>query len=311
MDASPPGAAPDRTYRQQYLFAFVPQGELVSHVRSEALPAEAARLPAILEAWKGLQPRVEEIARREAGEADRVEVQPLPAEIADQVAGYAAAPQFRPGVWKLPIRFGMVEVDRLVAAQRHVNLDFVEALAARLPPRPTPSEVAAVCLAPQSQPDAVRHLELAAHTHAFSSANSDLRFLGSFQRPARARDGDLLPAGGVPAAALVSFIGYGSAGVNVFEAGGRIVLANGFHRVFALRRLGVRRVPAVIQMVRDPELEFPPAVVQLPREYLLQAPRPVLMRDFLDPAYSIELRIRARFKMVLVDIQLGQHDLPT
>jgi hypothetical protein len=84
-----------------------------------------------------------------------------------------------------------------------------------------------------------------------------------------AEDLDHAVSGGLPAAAIIAFVGYGGAPVNVLKVGSRIVLNNGFHRVYTLRRLGVKEIPVVVQHVSNPQLEFPPQVGGLPKEYLL------------------------------------------
>ena len=65
---------------------------------------------------------------------------------------------------------------------------------------------------------------------------------------------------------MIAFVGYGGAPINVFMCGNRVVLINGFHRVFALRSIGVTEIPVVIQQVTNPQLEFPPQVAGLPRD---------------------------------------------
>jgi hypothetical protein len=116
--------------------------------------------------------------------------------------------------------------------------------------------------------------------------------------------------GGLPAAAIISFVGYGAASVNVIAAEGRVVLNNGFHRVYALRSMGVTHIPVVVQFSQNPALDFPPHVAGLPKEYLLGAGRPVLMKDFFESDFAITLRIRDRLKVITVGVNLGQHDVP-
>jgi hypothetical protein len=111
-------------------------------------------------------------------------------------------------------------------------------------------------------------------------------------------------------AAVIAFVGYGGSPINVIAANGRLVLNNGFHRVYALRSLGVTHIPVVIQQATNVRLEFPPAVAGLPREYLLGTPRPVLMKDFFHDDFCISLRVRDRLKVVTVGINLGQHEIP-
>jgi hypothetical protein len=214
------------------------------------------------------------------------------------VRRYAADTLFRRSFVGLPISFGIVEIDKLVAAQRTVNLDYVARLRKQFPEKPSLAELLEICVAPTRPMDSVQHLEVAPNVHVFSSPNLDIRFLGSFLKEITAEDVDAAALGGIPVAAVISFVGYGSAAINVFKAGGRIVLNNGFHRVFALRQAGVTHIPVVIQTSNNPTLDFPPTVAGLPKEYLLAVPRPVLMKDFFEPDIAITLRIRDRIKTV-------------
>ena len=50
----------------------------------------------------------------------------------------------------------------------------------------------------------------------------------------------------------------------------------------------------MIQHVGNPQLEFPPQVAGLPKEYLLGVPRPVVMKDFFEEGFTITLRVRDR-----------------
>ena len=155
-----------------------------------------------------------------------------------------------------------------------------------------------------------QHLEIGPSTHVFSSPNSDIRFLGAFVKALEDRDLEYAAMGGLPAAAVIAFVGYGGAPINAFQANGRIILNNGFHRVFALRSLGVDRIPIVLQAVRNPQLEMPPHVAGLPREYLLGHPRPVLLKDFFEEGLAVTLKVKERMKVVTLAIGLNQYDVP-
>ena len=63
-------------------------------------------------------------------------------------------------------------------------------------------------------------------------------------------------------------------------------------------------IPVVIQRVGNPQLEFPPQVAGLPKEYLLGSPRPVVMEDFFENGSAITLKVRDRLKMVTLGIAL-------
>jgi len=55
-----------------------------------------------------------------------------------------------------------------------------------------------------------------------------------------------------------------------------------------------------VQRVTRPELELPPQIADLPRDYLVQAPRPGLMKDFFDERLSCEVRQRNFLKALQV-----------
>lgn len=105
-----------------------------------------------------------------------------------------------------------------------------------------------------------------------SSRNSDVRALGSFLKPIEASDLNYLEAGGVPAVAVITFIGYGIPAINVLRVGPRLVLNNGFHRVYALRSAGVSHIPVVVQNLDNPQLELPPHLLGVPTPYLFWFP---------------------------------------
>ena len=297
-------------FRQQYLYAFAPQAEVLHHVRTQALEEEVSRLPAILGEWDQLQPRVAELMQREAGLVETIRVSRLPDEHRPWIEAAAADPLFQKTFSGLPTTFGLVEVDKLIAAQRTVNLDYVDRLRAAYPANPTMGDLLDICVSPKRAMDPIQHLEVAPNTHVFSSPNSDIRFLGAFVKDLRPDDLDYAVMGGLPAAAIIAFVGYGGAPVNVLRAGNRVVLHNGFHRVYALRSLGVTDIPVVIQHVGNVQLEFPPAVAGLPKEYVLGAPRPVCIKDFFEPGFAITLKARDRIKVVTVGMGLNQHEVP-
>lgn len=297
-------------FHQRYLLAFATQAEVLQHVRTQALEEEHRRLPEILNFWRGLQARVADLISREAEIADSSVVQQIPEEYKSVLSEFALDPLFQKTFSQLPTGFGYVEVDKLVAAQKTVNLDYVERLITSYNKSVSEKELFDICVSPKRKMDAIQHLEIAGNTHVFSSPNSDIRFLGAFVKHLTSDDLEYAVAGGLPAAAIIAFIGYGGAPVNVLAAGKRIVLNNGFHRVYALRSLGITKIPVVVQQVQNVQLEFPAAVAGLPKDYLLNVPRPVLIKDFFEPDFAITLKVRERIKMVTVGIGLSQHEVP-
>src|SRR5437588_3449152 len=131
----------------------------------------------------------------------------------------------------LPVSFGLVEVDKLVAPQRTVNLDYVRQLVKRYPKSPSLDElldVTDISIWRAKHMGVGSHLQVLNRGHLAVWRNTDV--LGSHMKQLTNEDLEHAVFGGLPAAAVNAFIGYGGAPVNVRQAGPRIVLNNGFHR---------------------------------------------------------------------------------
>jgi hypothetical protein len=289
---------------QKYLFAFATQFETREYLRTQPIPDEANRAAEILKAWQEVQPRVQALVGSEAGLADTIVVEDLPTHLRDRVRQMLKA--FQP-----PISVAMVEIDKLVAPQRKVDLEYVKKLHSELPAEPTLDDLLELCLSGERPLAPVQHLEVGPNAHIFSSPSTDIRFLGAFLKDTLSAD-DLAhaPPGGMPVAAIVGFIGYGASPVNAYAAGRRMVLSNGFHRLYALRALGINLAPVLVQNAANPQLDFPPHLLGIPREYLLTHQRPVLMKDFFETGFTADVRIRNRIRVVSVQVTPGQHDVP-
>jgi len=298
------------SFSQLYLFAFATQGELFHHVRMQTLKEEVARYPEILGKWQDLQPAIQALQHTEAHLPDQSLLDPLPSELLPRLEEIAGDPLIEKSFAAIPFSFAAVEIDKLVAPQRSVNLEYATRLKKAFQERLSLVDLVEICLSPRREMPPIQHLEVAGNTHVFSSQNLDVRFLGAFFKTLSSEDLQFADFGGIPAAAIITFVGYGSAPVNVFRVDNRLVLGNGFHRVFALRSLGVTKIPVLVQHVRNWQLEFPPALSGLPREYLLGAPRPVLMKDFFQDGFSIVLRAKQRVKAVMLQQAVNQVDVP-
>lgn len=299
---------PGRTVEELFLYAFATQAEVLRHVRTQGIPEERGKLSEILDAWQGLQSRVKALTEGEAGLPETLKAAPLPARHQTYVASVAGHPLFRKTFQHLPVSFEMVAIDQLVAPQRTVNLTHVQRIRTGLPSAPSAEELLHVCLWPERDVEPVRHLEIRPNVHVFSSPMTDLRFLDSGVRDVRLEDLDVAESGGLPLRAVLAFVGYGCSSINVFRAGQRCILNNGFHRVYALRSLGVAEIPVVVQHLHNLPLESPDDIAGLPSGYLLHAPRPVLMKDFFVPGFTLKLRVRERIRVVKVTVSASKHD---
>jgi hypothetical protein len=134
----------------------------------------------------------------------------------------------------------------------------------------------------------------------YSSLSLDLRFLGGFPKELTEGDISVAHTGGRPVAVIALLVGFGAAPINAFQVGARLVLANGFHRVFALRSEGIAKVPIVVRHVANPEIEFPDQFLGLSKSYLLESRRPVLIRDFFDERLTLDVHLKPRRKVLRI-----------
>src|SRR5258708_10354075 len=219
--------------------------------------------------WTRVQARVQALVKSEAGLVDTPGLESLPPDHAASVARMFDNDLFRKTFAHQTV-VALVEVDLLIAPQRIVDLEYVEQLTATLPTELTPEALIKICLSLERSMAPIQHLELGANqqqsTHVFSSPSTDFRFLGAFVKELTKEDHLYAEWGGIPAAAIISFVGYGASPVSVFLWNDRIVLGNGFHRVYALRSRGVTKIPVVVQLAHNAQMEFPPVLFQLTRQ---------------------------------------------
>ena len=295
---------------QRYLYAFAARHEIQQYIRTQAVQEDVDRLPEILAVWEELQPRVRAVQEVEALEPDTITVAAIPDDFTKPIEEITSDPLFQNTFATHAYAVAMVEIDKLIAAQRIVNPAYVQKLADQLDGDTSLGKLIEFCLSPRQTSEPIQHLELGPNVHAFTSPNSDLRFLGAYRKAIGADDLRYAVGGGLPAAAVIGFVGYGASSVNALMVNTRMFLNNGFHRIYTLRSLGVTHAPIVVQQVTNVQLEFPPAIAGLPREYLLSLPRPALMKDFFAPEFVTAVRTKERIRMVLLNVAPGQHDVP-
>lgn len=299
-------------FHQKYLYAFAPQAAVQNYVRTQALEEEINQLQEIMNKWNNLRPRISKLIEDEKLSVEEpIQIKEIPTEFHHKIKSFKADPSFQKTFSHLPTSFNIVEIEKLIAPQRVVNLDYVNKLVNSYPKSPSLDDLLDICISPKREMDAIQHLQIAKNEHVFSSPNSDIRYLGSFVRKLTPEDLVSPKSGGIPVAAIITFIGYGGSPINVLKAKNRLILHNGFHRVYALHSLGVTEIPVVVQHVGNVDLEFPPNVSGLPKNYLLNHPRPVLFKDWFVPEFAVTLKIRERMKLVTVGINVKQHEVPS
>ena len=271
-------------------------------------PKISNRTPLVQE-WSAAALWYEELAEREAGVADHLDCKPLDPALAPLADEILASDRFQRTFDHLPARLEMVELAHLVVCQNHVTRSFVDRLKERLGPDPDPIALFRFCLPTQDSHAPVQVRELGSKRYEFRSDSTDFRF----HEPVLLRSqqlGDYASFGSV-AAALGLVVGYSSNFLNAVcdDDSGRLLLHNGYHRACALLELGVTHVPCVVQTVtsRDElDLVAKPIVASSPG-YFFNAPRPPLLKDFLDPKIRKILPTRKVSRVIEVSFEVRDY----
>src|SRR5437867_5872131 len=194
-----------------------------------------------------------------------------------------ADPMYQMAYRFVPTRVALVDLDRLVVFQKFINLGFVAALKGSLPNPPTDGDLARLAFGLDRPAPQVQFMQQAPTDYSAISPSNDLRFLeAKVVAPAQVAG---LSSSGRPFACIVLTIGFGSNYLNALEVEGRLVLNNGSHRAYALRDMGLTHAPCIVQQVtRRDELDLVAGGdLQANSDRYLKAPRPPLLKDYLDP----------------------------
>lgn len=296
--------------RALYLYGVSPQPEVVNFLRTQCILKDDVELQQILAEWRSASAAFVSTPLGPADLPESARMEDVPSSCTQLLEKVKQDPLFQKSFSSLPFTFNLVEIDKIVAGQRYVNIDFVDTLVRSIPVNPSPQFLTEFCLLRRSGAASPAELQLSPNVYSYRSESSDFRFLGGYPKRLTADDIAASTGGGEPAAALVLLVGYGSPQVNLFKVGSRLILNNGFHRLFALRSKGVTMAPAVIQHITNPDLELPPIIAGLPSQYQSKAPRPSMMKDFLNPRYTREVSMRARDKSVQIQWNVNQIDVP-
>ncbi|MDE3068968.1 MAG: hypothetical protein KGJ60_15665 [Verrucomicrobiota bacterium] len=265
---------------------------------------------ALADEWRAAFARIRALEKEEAGAADAPPVDPLPPALEALREEFLQAPLVQKSFNTVPTTIALVELDRLVVYQKHIDLAHVSRLKAQLYPRPSEEDIFRFCLPADPTHPPVKWSRAHDGTFVFVSPSNDLRFLGARPlEPGQIAGGRL---SGAPAGVVGLTVGFGANFFNAISAGRRLVLHNGSHRAFALRDLGVTRAPCVIQFVASwDELQAVASGELRERpEYYLKCARPPLLRDYFDGKLRKVAPMQRRVRQITVKFEVDEADVP-
>ncbi|HYJ30510.1 MAG TPA: hypothetical protein VEW25_09240 [Allosphingosinicella sp.] len=278
--------------------------DFLDFVREKVVGGAAIPPKRLADEWRAANDHYYDLEKSEAGAADGIESLPLPPEMRPLARRLRANRYFRRAFDTLPVRIRMVELDRLIVSQLHVERQFVDALSTRLDPAAGPEALFHFCQPAERRVAPVRAEQLGPDRFRFSSESTDFRANPSaLLAPALAGK---VPSFGPASAAIALVVGYGSNFLSVVASGGRMVLHNGYHRAYALRALGFTHAPCVVtEVTRKDELRVAASEkVSADPEFYFAAKRPPLLRDFFDPKLRKILRVVRMETVIEVELKV-------
>ena len=264
---------------------------------------------AAIDEWRAANDYYYDLEQSEAGAAELVDTADIDPSLDELAKAVMAEARFRRAFNSVPTRFAMLELDRLIVSQPHVNIDHAHRLEAELGANPSLESVFRSCTALDGPSAPVEIRKVGSSRFVFCSSSSDLRF----QEPVVLRADQIVghdgygPLGGC----IGLMVGFSSNFLNVVQSDNRYVIDNGHHRAYALRRMGFTHAPCIVETVtRLDELALVASsdVVSRP-EYYFRAARPPLLKDFFDPKICKILRIQKPLKMIEVRFEVKKYEV--
>lgn len=287
-----------------------PMGEFLGFVRHQSLGGSAVDLTALSDEWRAANDHVQQLELSEAGLADDPSIEDLPDTLDSKRAEFVSNPVVKQSFAVVPFDVRLVEIDRLVVFQKVINLDHVRRIKTRLGPSPSQAELFDACLPLGNDGTSVVGHQIANNAWVFVSPSNDLRVLDTtVLHPDQVLEHTW---SGFPASIVGFAIGFGVNALSAIQVGRRLVLNNGSHRAYALREMGISKVPCLIQRVsRRDELEVV-ANEQLVKnaDYFLTAPRPPLLKDYFDNDLRTIVRVPKRARQLKLVVASESLDTP-
>lgn len=277
----------------------------------ERCPPESFDAPALVAGWREAREVALRVMAEEAGVADSIGVSELSEEMKPLAEKVLRQPSMHRISSLVPRRWCMVEIDRLVVFQESINLRHVDQIKASLASAPSAQDIIDLvsCGGAHVQP-AVRCTQ-SDGGYMFSSASNDLRFLVVITvEPDAIQNYDPI---GSASHAIVIYLGFSDNVITATRSGNRIILTNGSHRVYVLRELGFRYVPCLLIDASDDDVSdfLLPAAVKQDRQFYLNAPRPPLFKDYLDPRLTQIVQVIRKTSVLKAKLDLQKSSVPS
>lgn len=282
--------------------------DFIRHIRAHAVapPGQGT----LVDEWKAAAEVIRCLEKEDRGRADDPSLGKIGSEYEPLLIEFLQDPLVRHGFNAVPTDVAFVELDRLVVWQKHIDLTFVRRLEQKLTPTPSAEEIFRACLLHDRLEPSVQWSRMRRNTFVFTSASNDLRFLDTMQLEAHhiknyPPPGDLVGVAGIA-------VGFGRNFLNAIYAEKRLILNNGSHRAYALRKMGLTHVPCIVQHVSSrEELELlASAEVRRDPDLYLKHPRPSMLTDYFNPKLHKVMPVHRRLRQITVKFDIDETYVP-
>ena len=306
-----PEQIPPTLDQNVFLLGRPPLTKFLDFVEDLAVNGRAADVKVLTEEWHTARALIRHIAKEELGLVDKPPIGPLPPCMIPLRDQLYKDPVFQHGFNKVgTVEVGMVELDRLVVYQKHIDLAHVQRLKQKLGPSPSEDEIFKLCLPFEHPQPLMRWMKPTSHTYVFISPSNDLRYLESTVLTSKNLI-DYPPPGAISGVVGV-VIGFGSNFFNVIHAEDRLVVHNGSHRAYTLRDMGITHAPCIIRHVTTREELRAVSSSDLRRnpDLYLKHPRPSMLKDYFDDRLRKLIDVPRRLYQITVKFDVESIDIP-
>ncbi|MEP7227244.1 MAG: hypothetical protein ABI785_07780 [Gemmatimonadales bacterium] len=293
-----------------FLLGRPPLAEFLGFITTQMVGGNEADVGSLAAEWRAANEHIEELKMSEPGAARAAGLEPLPSPLAPIAEEVQQTQVYRRSFGIMPSEIAMLDLDSLVVFQKQINLRYVAELQSRLGESPSDQQLFEFCIPAGHENPQVRATRSGPNQWVFVSPSTDFRMLGAELIDPQAINQPV--SSGYPSAVLGVVVGYGSNFLSAVASHGRMVLNNGSHRAYALRELGITRVPAVVQHVQSKEeltIVSSGDLTANPDRYLADI-RPPLLRDYFDPALRKIVAVERHARQVRIQFAQEQLDVP-
>lgn len=258
---------------------------------------------ALADEWRKANDLYADLEKSEAGLPDRIETRAIGRGLKPLAARLRENPWFRDSFDNLPYAIELVELDKLMVSQDHVERSFTKQFVKQLRAM-NEKELFNYCLPLDKPLPPVEMTRLSGDRYVFTSPSTDFRS----HSPRLLRPAEIpgVTSSGPISAFVGIAVGFGSNFLSAIRSDKRIVLQNGYHRAYALRSAGLTHAYCVVEDVtRKDELRLTAdETVAGDPEFYFAARRPPLLKDFFDRRFAKRLLVKPMVNHIEVEIKV-------